>query len=110
MAVDVNPSQDDDRDEQHGQDDPHDRAAVERGAGLPGRKAASQPCKKGFTSVRACAGTSGQGREKQGKSFQSSAHRTEHFNRLNERGGGPKGPSGVQHPLQMTRGAGLKAD
>lgn len=46
MAVDVNPSQDDGCDQQHGQDDAHDRTGVNRGACSLGWEAASHPCKK----------------------------------------------------------------
>lgn len=46
MAVDVNPSEDDGCDQQHGQDDPHDRTGVNWGACGLGREAASHTCKK----------------------------------------------------------------
>lgn len=46
MAVDVNPSEDDDGDEQHGQNDAHDGARVHRGARLLGGKAAPHTCEK----------------------------------------------------------------
>lgn len=44
MAVDVNPSEDDHGEEQHGQNDAHDGARVNRGARLRGRKAAPHTC------------------------------------------------------------------